>query len=147
MKIAIISVGKTHDVQLKEAILEYTKRTYNTFSTEWILLPSGAIDMEAKAILAALKKEDYVVLLDEEGSDITNIALTELLAEKMGDGTKRMVFVIGGAFGVNDEVKKRANYVWRLSRLVFPHMIVRLVCIEQLYRSLSILQGGKYHHE
>ncbi len=147
MKVTIISVGKAHDISLKDILLEYTKRTFATLSTEWLLLPTSNIDTEAKAILATLKKDDYVILLDEEGTDMTSIALAELMAEKMNDATRRMVFIIGGAYGVNDEVKKRANYIWRLSKLVFPHMIVRLILIEQLYRSISILQGGKYHHE
>lgn len=147
MKVVIISVGKAHDISLKESINEYTKRTYNMFSTEWLLLPTSTIDGEAKGILSHLKKEDYVILLDEEGSDMTSIALAEFIAEKTNDSTKRMVFIIGGAYGVNAEVKKRANYIWRLSKLVFPHMLVRLILIEQLYRSISILEGGKYHHE
>jgi 23S rRNA (pseudouridine1915-N3)-methyltransferase len=147
MKVTIISVGKAHDTSLKDAILEYTKRTYTTLSTEWQLIPTSKIDTEAKAILATLKKDDYVILLDEEGSAVSSISLAELIAEKMNDGTRRIVFIIGGAYGVNDEVKKRANYIWQLSKLVFPHMLVRLILIEQLYRSVSILQGGKYHHE
>ena len=147
MKVTIISVGKAHDKTLKDSILEYTKRSYGTLSTEWMLLPTSSIDSEAKAILAVLKKDDYVILLDEEGSEMTNITLSELIAEKMNDSTRRVVFIIGGAYGVNKEIQERANYIWRLSKLVFPHMLVRLILIEQLYRSVSIIQGGKYHHE
>ena len=147
MKVTIISVGKAHDSSLKESILEYTKRTFSSLSTEWVIMPSSSIESEAKAILGILKKDDYVILLDEEGSQMTNMALAELMADKMNDSTRRMVFVIGGAYGVNKDIKERANYMWSLSKLVFPHMIVRLILIEQLYRSISILQGGKYHHE
>jgi 23S rRNA (pseudouridine1915-N3)-methyltransferase len=147
MKVSIISVGKSHDNALKDSIFEYTKRTYTTFSTEWILLPTSSIDTEAKAILEVLKKDDYVILLDEEGTSMTSIALAELMADKMNDSTRRMVFIIGGAFGVNKSIMERANYIWSLSKLTFPHMMVRLILIEQLYRALSILQGGKYHHE
>ena len=147
MKVTIISVGKSHDKDLKESIFSYTKRTFTNFSTEWSLIPTSTIDMEAKAILSSIKKEDYVVLLDEEGTDMSSISLSSLLTDKMNDATRRMVFIIGGAYGVNNEVKKRSNYIWKLSKLTLPHMLVRLVLIEQIYRALSILQGGKYHHE
>lgn len=147
MKITLISVGKAHDPLLKESIETFTKRTYVQFATEWQIIPTSTKEKEGEVLLATLKKEDYVILLDEEGSELTSITFAEFLAEKMNDSTKRMVFIIGGAYGVTMEVKKRANYVWRLSRLVFPHMLVRLILAEQLYRASSILQGGKYHHE
>lgn len=147
MKVTIISVGKAHSRELKDILDEYTKRTYAALSTEWALLPTSTIENEGKSILALLKKDDYVVLLDEDGSSMTSIALAELMAEKMNDSTRRMVFIIGGAYGVHSTVKERANYIWQLSKLVFPHMLVRLILIEQLYRGVSILQGGKYHHE
>ncbi len=147
MKVHIISVGKSRDLLLKESIEIFTKRTYSTFSTEWQIIPTSTKEKEGEIILANLKKDDYVILLDEEGSDLTSIGLAEFLAEKMNDSTKRMVFIIGGAFGVEKVVKERANYVWRLSKLTFPHMLVRLILIEQLYRASSILGGGKYHHE
>ena len=147
MKVTIISVGKAHDKDLKESILEYTKRTLGNLSTEWVLLSTSTIDKEAKAILNTLKKDDYVILLDEEGTEMSSIALASLLTEKSNDATRRMVFIIGGAYGVNEEVRTRANYIWKLSKLTFPHMLVRLIVIEQIYRALSILSGGKYHHE
>lgn len=147
MKATIISVGKAHDKDLKDSILSYTKRTYTSLSTEWLILPTSTIDTEAKGILNALKKDDYVVLLDEEGTDMTSIAFAALITDKSNDATRRMVFIIGGAYGVNAEVKTRANYIWRLSKLTLPHMLVRLLLIEQIYRALSILSGGKYHHE
>jgi 23S rRNA (pseudouridine1915-N3)-methyltransferase len=147
MKVTIISIGKQHDSFYKEGIDAYTKRSFNSLSTEWQILPTSNKENEAKGILSALKKDDYVVLLDEKGSDLTSIGLAELLGDKMNDATRRMVFIIGGAYGVTDEVEKRANYVWRLSKLTFPHMLVRVILIEQLYRAISILEGGKYHHE
>lgn len=147
MKVHIVSVGKPHDLLLKESIETFTKRTYSTFSTQWQISPTSTKEKEGEALLSLLKKDDYVILLDEEGADMTSIGLAEFLAEKMNDSTKRMVFIIGGAFGVSKEVKERANYIWRLSKLVFPHMLVRLIVIEQLYRASSILFGGKYHHE
>lgn len=147
MKVTIISPGKSHDVSLKDTIEIFTSRTYQTLSTEWYIFSASSIEKESENILSFLKKDDYVVLLDEEGSDMTSITFAEFLGEKMNDATRRMVFIIGGAYGVSDEVKTRANYIWRLSRLVFPHMVVRLLLVEQLYRAVSILQGGKYHHE
>ena len=65
----------------------------------------------------------------------------------MVDSVRRMVFIIGGAYGVSDKVVERANYVWKLSSLVFPHMLVRIIVLEQLYRALTIIKGEKYHHD
>jgi 23S rRNA (pseudouridine1915-N3)-methyltransferase len=147
MKISIISVGKAHDKSLIESIETFTKRSHASFSAEWVILPTSTKDKEGLVLLHACKKEDYVVLLDEKGSEMTSIGLAEILADKMSDSTKRVVFIIGGAFGVSDTVKERANYIWSLSKLTFPHMLVRLILIEQLYRASSIINNGKYHHE
>jgi 23S rRNA (pseudouridine1915-N3)-methyltransferase len=147
MKVLIISPGKSNDKAIADAIDDYTKRTFVSLRTEWLFPTPSTKEKEAENILGTIKKDDYVVLLDEEGSEMTSIGLAEFLGEKMNDSTRRMVFVIGGAYGVSKEIKKRANYMWSLSKLVFPHMLARLILIEQLYRATSILQGGKYHHE
>jgi 23S rRNA (pseudouridine1915-N3)-methyltransferase len=78
--------------------------------------------------------------------DIDTPDLAKLLDKQLVKGTKRLVFVIGGAFGVNNKVKDRVNTILKISSLVFPHMLVRLILVEQLYRASSILDGGKYHH-
>lgn len=146
MKLLLISPGKAHDFTVLDGIEEYEKRLPKKFSLEWSIPSASDTDTEGAAIVKQLKDGDYVVLLDERGKDIDTPGLAKLLDGHLQQGTKRLVFVIGGAFGVNDEVKKRANATYKLSSLVFPHMLVRLLLTEQLYRAASILDGGKYHH-
>jgi len=93
-----------------------------------------------------LTKEDYLVLLDERGKQISSPELAGFLQQRANESTKRVVFLIGGAFGVDESVMKRADYTWSFSKLVFPHMLVRLVLSEQIYRACSIIRNEKYHH-
>jgi 23S rRNA (pseudouridine1915-N3)-methyltransferase len=146
MKLVCISPGKGHDRTVAEAIAEYQKRLEKRFSVEWIFPPADTALAENKAICKCIKDADFVVLLDERGKDVDTLGFASLVDKRLQEGTKRLVFVIGGAFGVADAVKERADFTIKLSSLVFPHMLVRLILIEQLYRASSILEGGKYHH-
>lgn len=146
MKILIISPGKAHDSTVKEGIEVYEKRMSAHFDVTWAHPAAGNKESEGEAILKLIKKDDQVILLDERGKDITTPGTAKLLEQAMVSGVKRLVFVIGGAFGVSEAVAKRANSTIKLSSLVFPHMLVRLILVEQLYRANSILTGGKYHH-
>ncbi len=146
MKILIISPGKTHDRTVAEAIAGYEQRLQKQLAVAWAHPPAGALEEEAKAILKNIKTDDWVVLLDERGKDIDTPGFAALLDKRLQSGTKRLVFIIGGAYGAGEEVKKRVDATLKLSSLVFPHMLVRLLLIEQLYRAASILSGGKYHH-
>lgn len=147
MKILIISPGKKHDITVAEGIAEFETRLQNKFGIEWAFPAVGTKEEEGAGIVKQLKDGDFVVLLDERGKDIDTPGLSKLLDTHLQQGTKRLVFIIGGAFGVDESVKERANATYKLSSLVFPHMLVRLMLIEQLYRANSILEGGKYHHE
>ncbi len=146
MKVLIISPGKNHDASLKDAIGEYEKRLSKRLPIEWLLPKPSDKETEAKAILKALKDDDFVVLLDERGNDIDSPGLAKLISKLEQQSTKRLAIIIGGAFGAADEVKARADLTLKLSSLVFPHMLARLIITEQLYRATSILDGGKYHH-
>ncbi len=146
MKILIISPGKAHDYTVAEGIEGYQKRLTKRFDIDWSFPSVGTKESEGAAILKNIKEGDFVVLLDERGKDIDTPGVAKLLDQHMQSGTKRLVFIIGGAFGVDDSVKTRANATLKLSSLVFPHMLVRLILLEQLYRATSILDGGKYHH-
>ena len=146
MKILIISPGKGHDRTVAEGIEEYQQRLEKRFAVEWATPAAGTKESEGSAILKLIKEGDFVVLLDERGKDVDTPAFSTLLDAQMQSGTKRLVFIIGGAFGVDESVKERANKTLKLSSLVFPHMLVRLLLIEQLYRAVSIIDGGKYHH-
>lgn len=148
MKIAVVSVGKSHDDNSSDLISYYQVKVLRHAPLEWLFIPHDVTkEKEGTKILERIKKEDYVVLLDEKGRELKSEAFAELLENRMVDSVRRVVFIIGGAYGVSDEVEKRANYTWKLSPLVFPHMLVRVILLEQLYRAFSILKGEKYHHE
>ncbi len=146
MKLLLISPGKAHAPEYRDAIAEYEKRLSSALPIEWAFPTVGTKESEGEAILKLLKHEDTVILLDERGKDIDSLGLASLLDDALNASVKRLVFVIGGAFGVSEEVAARANKTLKLSSLVFPHMLVRLILAEQLYRAWSIRTGGKYHH-
>lgn len=146
MKILIISPGKAHDALLKDAIGEYEKRLSKRMPLEWLFPKAGDKEAEAKAVLKSIKDDDFVVLLDERGKEIDSFDFSKLIARLEQNSTKRVVFIIGGAFGVTADIHARTDFSLKLSPLVFPHMLVRLILTEQLYRASSILEGGKYHH-
>jgi 23S rRNA (pseudouridine1915-N3)-methyltransferase len=124
---------------------------------EWFIIasPKNAASLpeaelkkqEAKLILAALQKEDTLILLDEKGEQFTSPQFAHLLQQKANEGKKRQIFLIGGAFGVDEQVSQRADNIVSLSKLVFPHMLVRLILAEQVYRACTILNNEKYHHK
>ena len=157
MKITMLSVGKAHEPELRASIEQFTKRLSHYFSCEWRILPpakqnanSSAESVkkaEAETILKSLGKDDFLILLDERGAQFSSPELSDLIQEQANRSVKTIVFLIGGAFGVDESVRSRANVVWSLSTLVFPHQIVRLVLAEQLYRAGTILRNESYHHE
>ncbi|RYF96990.1 MAG: 23S rRNA (pseudouridine(1915)-N(3))-methyltransferase RlmH [Chitinophagaceae bacterium] len=156
MKIQCWSVGKAHEGYVKEGIEDFTKRVGKYFTIQWTIIPvpKNAASLsetdlkkrEGEAILQLLSKEDFLVVLDERGMSIDSPGLARFLQQRANESTRSIVFLIGGAFGTDDIVLKRANYTWSLSKLVFPHQLVRLILSEQLYRACSILRNEKYHH-
>lgn len=147
MKLVILSVGKENEEISKDLIKHFELRILRYCHLEWIFISHDSTqEKEGEKILAHLKKEDYVVLLDEKGRDMKSEALAQLVENRMVDSVRRMVFIIGGAYGASSSVEERANYTWKLSSLVFPHMLVRVILVEQLYRVLTIIKGEKYHH-
>lgn len=154
MKLSIFSVGKIHDSYIKEGVDQFTKRIIHYYPIDWQLIsPSKLTDAiqikkaEAISILKALNTTDVLILLDEKGKMLSSHGLANLIQQKANQSAQRIVFLIGGAYGVDDEIKKRANFTWSISDLVFPHMLVRLILAEQVYRACSILANEKYHHE
>lgn len=154
MKLSLLSVGKAHDTYIKEGVDQFTKRIGHYYPIDWQLIsPSKLSDpaqikkAEAASIIKVLAVTDVLVLLDETGKMLSSPGLAKLIQQKANQSTQRIVFLIGGAYGVDEAIKKRANFTWSLSDLVFPHMLVRLILSEQLYRACSILANEKYHHE
>lgn len=156
MKFQFINIGKAHDATLKTAIDDFTRRTNNYYPTEWLLVPplKNAASLtetvlkqqEGKLLLQKINKEDFLVLLDETGKQMSSVELSKFIEQKTNTGVKTIIFLIGGAFGVSQEIRQRANFTWSLSKLVFPHLIVRLLLAEQVYRACTILRNEKYHH-
>jgi 23S rRNA (pseudouridine1915-N3)-methyltransferase len=152
MKICIISVGKKHDATIAAAIQEYEKRLSRLVAVEWQYISPSTLSTEAARktesakIHALLKDSDMVWLLDERGEQVTSPALSGKLQVLKVHGVSRVVVIIGGAYGVDESVRERANWMWSLSSLVFPHQLVRLMLIEQLYRATEIEKGTGYHH-
>lgn len=151
MPIRVIAIGKKHESWVTEGIQRYQKRLKRPFNIEWMILPHSSLpeararQEESQRILIRLNANDYVVLLDERGESVNSSELSSLL-RKIIDTSRNIVIVIGGAYGVDDTVHKRANFVWSLSKLVFPHQLVRLILTEQLYRSQEIANNNPYHH-
>lgn len=153
MTIQIISVGKIPDRAIRELITSYEQRLKPMCILDWVIIPSAkiqdgrlAVGDESDRIIRLLKPNDVVVLLDERGENPSNRQFAAQLEGWLGRQGK-VVLVIGGAHGVTDVVRKRADFVWSLSKLVFPHQIVRLMVAEQLYRTFTIINHHPYHHE
>jgi 23S rRNA (pseudouridine1915-N3)-methyltransferase len=156
MKLSFWSIGKTHEPYVKPGVEEFTKRISRYFKAEWQLIPGpknaaslGEKDLKKKEggiILGLLDKDDYLVALEERGKQMSSEGLAAMLQARANQGTKQIVFLIGGAFGIDEAVLKRADQQWSLSQLVFPHQLVRLILAEQVYRACTILRNEKYHH-
>ena len=150
--IRIVAVGKKHESWVADGIERYEKRLKRPFDVEWVLLPHSAREGlsarkdESERILSRLRDDEYIVLLDERGKMIDSPALARHLLAPL-ESSKNVTVIIGGAYGVDESVHTRADFVWSLSPLVFPHQLVRLILAEQLYRAQEIAGGRPYHHE
>ncbi|MBO4854995.1 23S rRNA (pseudouridine(1915)-N(3))-methyltransferase RlmH [Candidatus Saccharibacteria bacterium] len=140
--IRVIAGGKKHASWLAEACSEYEKRLRKPWALEWQFVEE---DRLAERV-ARLKPEDFMVLLDENGKMLSSPELCQSLKMPLETG-RDVVIVIGGAFGhFEPEIIERANMIWSLSKLVFPHQICRLIVAEQIYRAQEIYLGHAYHH-
>ncbi len=156
MKILFWAVGKGHDTYVKSGVEDFSKRINNYFKQEWELIANikdsanlseaELKKKEGSILLNKLQKEDFLVVLDERGKQLSSGELAVFLQTKANSGVKRIVFLIGGAYGVDPTVLERADFQWSLSKLVFPHQLVRLILAEQVYRACTILRNEKYHH-
>lgn len=156
MKIQFWSIGKKHEAYVQAGIEDFTGRIAKYYPVEWIIIPvpknagmMSEMDLkkkEGETILEWLNTGDYLVVLDERGKQLTSEGLAQFIQTRANESTKKLVFLIGGAFGIDQVVLKRANYTWSLSGLVFPHQLVRLILAEQVYRACTIIRNEKYHH-
>jgi 23S rRNA (pseudouridine1915-N3)-methyltransferase len=156
MKIQFWSIGKAHESYIKAGVEDFTKRISKYYPVEWNIVPvpknAGMLSemdlkkKEGETILQWLSKDDYLVVLDEKGKQFDSVQLANFIQQRGNESRKNLVFLIGGAFGIDDAVLKEANYKWSLSNLTFPHQLVRLILAEQVYRACTILRNEKYHH-
>lgn len=157
MKISFWSVGKTNEPYIKAGVEEFTRRISRYFKTDWNIIPvpknAGMLSemdlkkKEGETILDWLTKDDYLLVLDEKGKQMNSEGLADFIQARANESTRKLIFLIGGAYGIDEAVLKRADYTWSLSKLTFPHQLVRLLLAEQIYRACSILKNEKYHHK
>ncbi|MBX5461097.1 MAG: 23S rRNA (pseudouridine(1915)-N(3))-methyltransferase RlmH [Steroidobacteraceae bacterium] len=155
MRVRIIAIGSRMPGWVREGVDEYLKRFGSAFRVSLVEIDAGprtggaarrAIEVEGQRLLAALRKDEYVVALDEHGTEMTTAALASWLDARMRDG-RDLALLIGGPDGLAPEVLARSNFKWALSKLTFPHALVRVVLAEQLYRAHSMLSNHPYHRE
>jgi 23S rRNA (pseudouridine1915-N3)-methyltransferase len=157
MKVKVLAIGKTEEPYLIEGMKDYETRIHRYLSLEIVEIPGlknashlGKQEWKAKEaakILPFLTPGDIIILLDEKGKEMSSVEFSSFLNQKFSSGSKNLVFVIGGPFGFDDQVKKKANFHLSLSQMTFSHQMVRLFFLEQLYRALTILRNEAYHHE
>lgn len=150
MKITILTIGKRHKPWVDPGIRRFLEHLRAPFAAEMIIIPhSGQIgdrarQDESERLISRLKPHDFIILLDERGRNLSSPELSRLILDHTD---QHIVIIIGGAYGVTETLYRRADIVWSLSRLVFPHQLVRLILAEQLYRAQEIARGSSYHHD
>ena len=154
----VIAVGKVKEKFLQEGIKEYAKRLSAYLRLELIEVADepcperlSAADeervreKEGERILRALSPQDYVILLDLKGKEWTSPELAEFLEDLALHGRSSIAWVIGGSLGVASSVRERADFRWSFSKLTFPHLLMRVMLLEQVYRAMKISKGEPYH--
>jgi 23S rRNA (pseudouridine1915-N3)-methyltransferase len=154
MKIEFWVLGKTAFKYLDEGIQDYQKRLKRFTDFQIVILPDikandpkTFITKEAKQVLEKINPEDQLILLDDKGKNYTSLQFAEEIEKRQMLHQKKIIFLVGGAYGFDESVYKRANAMLSLSSMTFSHQIIRLIFLEQLYRAFTIIKGLPYHHE
>ena len=157
MKITLLQTGKTTDKHISELVDLYSNRIKKYTGFEIITIPDvkNTKNMpvqeqkakEATKIIQSVTDDDYIILLDERGKELRTLEFSGALEKMFFLPKKRIVFIIGGPWGFSEAVYKRADYKMSLSKMTYPHQLVRLLFLEQLYRVFTIIKGEPYHHE
>jgi len=158
LKITIVSVGKLKEKYLKQGIEEYVKRLGAYANMNIIEVPDEKAPetmsekeqeevkrKEGERILSKISQDDYVISLEIMGEMLTSEKLADKIEQLMLHGKSKITFVIGGSLGLSNEVMKRSNYALSFSKMTFPHQLMRLILVEQVYRSFRIMKGEPYH--
>lgn len=157
MKITLIAIGKTEDKYLIDGIEKYINRLKHYINFNFLAIPdvknvknlseAQQKAKEAELLHKQINNADVVILLDERGKKYTSIAFSEYLNKQMVGSVQHLIFIIGGPYGFDETIYKRANGSISLSDMTFSHQMIRLFFVEQLYRGFSILKNEPYHHE
>ena len=157
MKILLLVTGKTNQAFVQAGINEFCSRLKHYIPFEIEVIPDlkntknlsfeQQKERESELILKQIQSGDYVVLLDEHGTEFTSLKFAEYLEKKKQTVAKRLVFIIGGAYGFSPKVYAIAQEKIALSKMTFSHQLIRLIFVEQLYRAMTILSNEPYHHE
>jgi len=157
MKIRLLLIGKTEEDFLKAGIREYETRIkrYVIFELTEIPAIKNASNLsqqeqnhrESEMISKYIQTGDILVLLDERGKEMRSVEFASFLNRQFISGNKNLLFAVGGPFGFDESLKKKASFILSLSQMTFSHQMIRLFFTEQLYRALTILRGESYHHE
>ena len=157
MKIVLLTIGKTSERYLRDGIQHYQNRLKHYIPFEIIEIPNikkaqnlSKTELKRKEgllITQYIKSSDYVILLDDKGKTSSSLDFSQKLERWLNSGKKRLLFVVGGAYGFSDEIYSKAPEKFSLSKMTFSHQMVRLFFAEQLYRAFTILKNEPYHHE
>ena len=157
MNIDLLVVGKTDSAEIQSLVATYLKRLNFYTRVTLVTLPDlkntrnisaeSQKRQEGELLMRQFADGDYVVLLDEKGAEMRSVEFSMWLQKRMNSGLRRLCFVIGGPYGFSPKVYERADGRLSLSAMTFSHQMVRLIFVEQLYRAMTILNGGPYHHE
>ena len=149
--------GRTEGEWLQQGLDLYFKRIGFYLPVEWKIIPDiknakglsirEFREKEGEMMLPLLENKNEIYLLDEQGTEYTSRDLARFLERKMVAGTRELIFIIGGAYGFSDKIYDKAAGTISLSKMTFPHQLVRLLFLEQLYRALTIIRGEPYHHD
>lgn len=156
MKVELWAIGKTNEHYIEEGMALYLKRLKHYLPFEWVVIPDfkGAGNLtpeqlkakEGESIMSKIKPEDLLVILDERGRSCDSVGFANWLDKRLQQQQRRLIFLIGGAFGFPEAVYQRADDRISLSQMTFSHQMVRLFFLEQLYRAMTILRNEPYHN-
>ncbi|KIA94200.1 50S rRNA methyltransferase [Pedobacter kyungheensis] len=156
MKITLIAIGKTEDKYLIEGIDKYINRLKHYINFSFLAIPdvknvknlseAQQKAKEAELLHKQINNGDMVILLDEKGKKYSSVEFSNYLNKQMIGSVQHLIFIIGGPYGFDESIYKRANSLISLSDMTFSHQMIRLFFVEQLYRGFSILKGEPYHH-
>lgn len=157
MKITLLVIGRTVEKHYIAGINDYVERTKHYIGFDMEIIPElkntkslsqeQQKEKEADLILKSLQPGDHIVILDEHGKEFRSVEFADWMKKKMNTVNKRMVFIVGGPYGFSKRIYDIANEKISLSKMTFSHQMIRMIFVEQIYRAMTIINNGPYHHE